>query len=495
MPRRHAAANDKASDISSIFRESMSSFHRSKLATATLAAATLVAFAGLHGCGDDVSPAPPVVDEGKFGSMVDVDEFNIAPQALPVEALRVPPGPISIKSSHLLTNTPAVAQQGTADSPGSPGSCEAQSFGSGLGSYTAARNPDGSIKWDAAQPGNEMSAAYQFALAIKDGFATCSVGKALPYLSRMIGYGSPTTADVPYQPLCSYFASIDLNKTWPDAKRLRIGSFATFNISNPDALALIKGYLANDQAVAFSGAVFKSYGKSVAVTDGVFYDVAANLIPNSGHGQLIVGYDDTLGTPGKTGALLVQNSFGTDWPPKGSGSTAPPGKLYWSYDTFTVSQKLMAVAYPFDPSPPSGTMLTASASTAPVGSIERAFQWAPSTDAAYLVLMHHFADAVRITGVTVKEPAPGADIATGKYGQYISSGYTYLRRTDGKQFLAGTYQVSIAATTLEGAAVSYTASVAVGHAEPAAPAAASMSGAAGSLFDTLGSAVTPTTGN
>lgn len=464
---------------------------------AAAAALALLAFAALPGCSDDTTPGPiaPAADDGKYGSFVDETDFNVAAQALPVEALRDPPGPIPLASSHRLSNLPAVSQQGTAASPGSPGTCEAQSFGYGLGSYTAARNVDGSVKWDASQPGNEMSVAYQFAQSVKEGSATCPAGgQALPYLSRLVGYGSPTTTDVPYQPSCAYFASIDLGKSYPDAKRLRIGSFATFKMTQPNAIALIKGYVMNGQAVAFSGGVFKEYAKAPVLTEGVFYDVAANIIPDSGHGQLVVGFDDTVGATGKKGALLVQNSFGTDWPPKSSNSIAPAGMLYWAYDTFAVSQKLMAVAYPYDGSTPTGTMLGGTPSSAPVAAIKRAFQWSSGNDdTTYLIFMHHLADAVRITSVAVQEPSPGTALAGGTYGQFISNGYTYFKRTDGKQFLPGTYQVKMQATAIDGTALTYTASVTVGASAPSKPAAASMKDAAGKLFDSIGKAATLST--
>jgi len=447
----------------------------------------------LSSCGDDTwTPPPPVAaDDGQYGSIPETDEFNLAAIALPVEALRVPPAPLPPGMRKILQNTPAVSQQGTAKAPGSPGTCEAQSFGYGLGSYTAARNPDGSTKWDAALPANEVSAAFQFALAMNQGFASCPKGgKALVYLSRLTAVGSPTVADVGYMPDCSYLEKIDVARTYAAASRMRIGSFATISVAQPDALDLIKGYLANDQAIAFSGPVYKGYASSLALTNGVFYDVPANLIPDSGHGQLIVGFDDTLGSSTKPGALLIQNSFGTDWPPAAAGSIAPAGKLWWSYETFLKSQKLMAVAYPHDPTPPSGTFLAPSVMTAPAAAIERAWQWAPvAGGAVYFIFMHHLADPVRLMSVTVKEPVTGKETVTGQYGQYLSKGYTYFRRADGNAFLAGTYAVRVDAVLLDGTAVTYSGNVEVGAPAPYAPAAASMQAAAGKLFDSTGKAV------
>ena len=107
-----------------------------------VATGAAMAFAALGGCGDDVTPAPE--DLGEYGSVGNDEEFGNAPQALPVAALRDPPLPLTLPASVTLTNLPAIAQQGTPpNANGSPGTCEAQSFAYGLGSYTAARAPDG----------------------------------------------------------------------------------------------------------------------------------------------------------------------------------------------------------------------------------------------------------------------------------------------------------------------------------------------------------------
>jgi hypothetical protein len=453
--------------------------------------ALMAAFAGIAGCGGSSGGGPVVQpDDGQYGSVLNFKEFDTAPHALPAEALNVPPIPLVLPSKALLTNTPAVSMQGTAQHPGSPGTCEAQSFGYGLGSYTAARAPDGAILWDAALPGNEVSAAYQFALAVEKGYATCPKGgQALEYLSRLIAFGSPSAADVPYKPSCDYFANINLTQPYPNAVRLRIGSFATFHIQVPEALERIKGYLANGQAVAFSGRVLENYGTGPTLTDGVLYET--KIIENSGHGQVLVGYDDSLGTPGKTGALLVQNSFGTAWPPASAGpSPAPPGKIYWSYNSFLKTQLLGAVAYPRDPSPPSGTVLDASDPAAPVASITRAFQWAPAGRSdVYLIFLHQFAEPVQITGLGITEPAPGQETAAAGYGQFISTGYTYLVRSDGNEFLPGDYNLKFQAQLSDGTVVTYSGMIAVGDALPTTPASASMAASKGPIFDTVGLAV------
>ena len=451
---------------------------------ASLIAAVLFASAGAataqQNCTDDGS--------GRFGAVLDFDEFNSAVQALPPAAFLTPRVQPPLPSSSYLSNLPAVSQQGTVAMPGSPGSCEAQSFGYGLGSYTAARLPNGSHKWIAALPENSVSAAYLFAWGVFKNFAQCPKGGvALVYLNQLVGFGAPTRARIPYQADCSYFSAISQQRgfpnDYPDMKRFRIGSYAAFNIhDNPLALQTIKQYIANGQPVAFSGYVLCGYGLDLPMQDGVIYEtsyvIGADGQP-AGHGQLVVGYDDNVGTPGNQGALLIQNSFGTGWPASAgaTSSIAPPGMAYWSYNSFEQTQKLAAVAYPRDPGPAAGVRLSGSRQ-APLASVRSAFQWAPESWTAaptYLILTHFFQEPISIIHISLTEPG-GQTTANGRYGQNINTGYTYLKRTDGNAFVSGSWGVSIEGNDMSGNPVSYTGSIQVGQAQPNSPPEASMAG-------------------
>jgi hypothetical protein len=438
------------------------------LVTAVLFASTDAATAQQN-CTDDGS--------GPFGSVLDFDAFNHAVQALPPAAFLTPRVQPRLPSNSYLSNLPAVSQQGTAAMPGSPGSCEAQSFGYGLGSYTAARLPNGSHKWIAALAENSVSPAYLFAWGIWSGFAQCPRGEALVYLNQLVGFGAATRARIPYQPNCSYFSTIPQQRgfpdDYPDMKRFRIGSYAAFNIhDNPQALLRIKQYIANGQAVAFSGYVLCGYGLNLPMQDGVIYETSYVIGQNgqpTGHGQLVVGYDDNVGRPGNRGALLIQNSFGTDWPASAgaTSSIAPAGMAYWSYNSFEQTQQLAAVAYPREPGPPAGVRLSGSR-RAPLASIKSAFQWAPDgpLPTAYLILTHFFQEPVLFSHVSLTEPGGQAITATGAYGQNLSTGYTYLKRTDGNAFISGTWAVSLQGTDITGNPVSYSGSIQVGQSEP-----------------------------
>lgn len=426
---------------------------------------------------------------GPYGSLLDTEEFNQAVQALPPAAFLTPRAQPPLSSHAYLSNLPAVSQQGTAAMPGSPGSCEAQSFGYGLGSYTAARRSDGLPKWIAALPENSVSPAYLFAWGIANGYAQCPKGEALPYLNHLVGFGAPTRARVPYEPDCSYFESTipqqrGFPDNYPDMKRFRIGSYAVFSISNDPQAAVqrIKEYIANGQAVAFSGYVLCGYGLNLPMQDGVIYETSYVIGQNgqpAGHGQVVVGYDDDVGTPGNQGGLLIQNSFGSEWPASAgaTSSIAPPGMAYWSYNSFEQTQKLAAVAYPRAPGPPAGVRLSGSPH-APLASITQAFQWAPDgpSPSTYLILTHFFQEPVSLSHISLTEPSGQAITATGGYGQNINTGYTYLQRNDGNAFISGTWAVSLQGTDKNGGPVSYTGSVEVGHAEPNSPPEASMAG-------------------
>jgi hypothetical protein len=429
---------------------------------------------------------------GPFGSLLDVAEFTASVQALPPAAFFQPPIQPLLPSRAMLTNLPAVSQQGTSTTPGYPGSCEAQSFGYGLGSYTAARTSYGSPKWNPALPQLSVSPAYLYELALTNQKVACGKGTlALQYLSQLVALGAPTRAQVPYQPSCPYLDTIPSQADFPDdypaMQNFRIGSYAAFQIApNPSAaIQMIKQYIANGQAVAFSGYVLCGYGSNVNLQDGVIYETSYSIMANgkpNGHGQVVVGYDDDIGTPGNTGALLIQNSFGSAWPASAGAisSPAPPGMAYWSYNSFEKTQQLAAVAFPRAPWWPAGvTLATLSHSpNAPRALIARAFQWAPASgpQATYLILNHLFEDPVLLETVTLTEPGAKPVTATAAYGQYISTGYSYLARTDGNGFLPGMWTVSLAGTDASGNAVAYTGQVSVGAPRPQVPSAASMAG-------------------
>ncbi len=410
-----------------------------------------------------------------YGAILAPEDITASVKALPPEALSGKSAK-KLPSRVKLGNLPPVAQQGTPAKPGQPGTCEAQSFGYGLGSYTAARDASGETKWNASLPQNATSAAYLYTLIHSRTGQQCPAGsKGVDYLSQLTAYGAANRAQVPYQPSCQYLDGININYDFPGMDRFRIGSYAVIPVAgSADAVDRIKSHINAGQAVAFTGLVLCGYGLSPVFEKGVIYETST--IPGSGHGQLLVGYDDKQGKSGAKGALLVQNSFGLSWPPADSGSAAPPGMAYWSYGTFADTQFLAAVAYP-RADKPGKVRLTGSVLGAPSASLERGYQWTPEQGGGvYLILNHVFSTPVMLNEVTLTEPNGSSVKVTAAYGQHISAGYSYVKREDGKAFLPGTYQVKLRAAGLDGTEVTYSGKVKVKKLKGAGLSAASMQG-------------------
>lgn len=199
----------------------------------------------------------------------------------------------------------------------------------------------------------------------------------------------------------------------------------------------------------------------------------------AGHGQLVLGYDDNVGTPGDQGALLIQNSFGTGWPASAgaTSSLAPLGMAYWSYNSFEQTQHLAAVALSTRArSARRCETLRQPARAARLNHRRISMGARRPTPKAYLILTHFFQEPVLLSHVSLTEPGGQAITATGSYGQNLSTGDTYLQRTDGNAFISGTWAVSLQSTNMNGNSVTYTGSIEVGQSEPNSLPEASMAG-------------------
>lgn len=412
--------------------------------------------------------APPADALGQFGSFVDEAEFARRAQALKPEILAALAGTYpnlrsllgDKKPRHVLPNLPPVSTQGTPAHFGSPGSCEAQSFGYGLGTYTASTSPVGGFD-ASSSPANCISAAWLYANLHQLDNQTCPTGsKAFAYLDQLVAAGAPSEAQVPYKPDCTYLVAkstanpggIDLDIAhYVGVDKFRIGSsYAIGKIQNAQAtyLPLFKSYLRTGHAIAFSGLVANGYASSTAsmMYNGAFDPPASSFKADSGHGQLIVGFDDSLG---HTGALLVQNSFGPGWPGVSGAPALLMGRIWWTYEAFFASQKCAAIAYPLviphPPRPLPGTPLNPGTPGAPEASImEVASPLDGATGEGHLVMQHAFAQPMMLDTVTVKT-ATGATL-THRYGGAMAQGHTYV--TQRGAFAPGTYGVTLAARTI-----------------------------------------------
>jgi hypothetical protein len=389
---------------------------------------------------------------GHFGSLLNRQEFDQAPHVLDPNILALFQSQSALRGivkvgpakRHVLTGLPPIFMQGTAKSLGYPGSCEACSFGYGLGTYAAARGFNG---FDPLPRTNHVSVAWLFSWAQRTQSKTgCGGSLALPYLGLLVSNGAPSAVQVPYKPSCPYIAGISTTTdTYPGIGKFKIGSYKALpNFLNGQSTYLkwFKQYLNADHAIAFSGLVANGYDNpATAMFNGAF--APTGFITGSGHGQMIVGYDDSLG---HTGAFLVQNSFGVDWPYMGATTPLMKGRLWSTYESFFASQGFGAVAYPI-PRPvifPRTVILNSPTPQAPVARILEAVR-ANLNGESFVALEINFdqpvkLNAVRVTPLRAQSPVVAAYNAPIKYG--------YARVIRRAPFPAGRYAVELDAHTL-----------------------------------------------
>lgn len=351
------------------------------------------------------------------GSFVRVDHFAAAPQAADPDDLAGTPlhrGRDGRAARVVLANLPPIVDQADLQS------CEAHAFGYGLGGYTAAHHADGRLRHSLATPAMQPSRAWLFAHELKEGGFRCRQGTfALGYLEQLAAAGAPSERDVPYRADCAYIERIDLSlERYPRAHDFRIGSYRTMVIRHAETAQMLprfKAHLANGHVIAFCGNTGADYDDPV-LREGV-YHADAGFTANSGHGQIVVGYDDARG---RHGAFLVQNSWGTAWP-----KAAPGGRIWWDYDTFFGSQTCAAIAYPAKHGPPQGHALHASVAGAPAATISGVRSAPYAKDRYELILVHEFSSPVRLERVALKPPHGHAiESAT---AATLSNGYSIVQ--------------------------------------------------------------------
>lgn len=409
---------------------------------------------------------------GRWGAEISARDFTgvlegLSPSALIGTPLQVtnPASP----SSHavILTNLPSISTQGVPASVGSPGSCEAQSFGYCLGAYTAARNTNGSVKWPASDAANQPSAAWLYQWehhVLEHDGRVCPKGSgAKPYADKLVTDGAPSTAAIPYNPHdlttvaaeCAYITGLDVTTMPPGSSRLLIGSYKVYPHVKASDLGHFKELIRHGHAIAFSGLVAKGYGvQSPPLVNGAFTAPQGFKNP-SGHGQVIVGYDDSKGPHG---AFLVQNSFGPSWNPGPTSDHGRNGRIWWDYDAFFASQKYALIMFSNAPMTGAGTALHASAA-GPRFVVASATVHTDAKGKHHLVLVTQSSEAVTITELHVA-PHAGRQ-ATVKLNETMRLGYQYVTRRGKKAFPPGPCKVTYTVKTQAGATVSYSGTVQV----------------------------------
>jgi hypothetical protein len=393
-----------------------------------------------------LSAVNPGEETADFGALLDAQSPQDALEMLSPQALANLP-PIATPARVVLTHVPpVVAQGGELHDLGSPGTCEAQSFAYGLGSSIASLTSSGTALRNVTLAENQVSRAWMYAKQtheIDDG--RCGGTRAYWYLNELVLNGSASEAQIPYEPNCSYLEAVDTHVEPIGAQRFTIAGFSARKINSDllnEVLPIMKAILAAGFPIAFSGTVPSGYIRGLSLKDGVYYPVSWQL--NSGHGQFIIGYDDTIGDANLgRGAFLVQNSFGPFWPFVKTPNPAGGGRIWYAYKNFFEGQTLVATGYPLRDRT-SGIPLRTADSTAPSVTVTRAYQWSPIPSRVYLIVQLACAAPMRLKRIALTEHPPTSVTATGYYADnFLSQNYALLQRNDGHAFLHGRYTIAI----------------------------------------------------
>jgi hypothetical protein len=406
------------------------------------------------------------LNNGDFGADIDGVDFAgllkpLHPHALTgtvMETLNAAP----VGASRVvLENLPSVATQGVPHALGNPGSCEAESFGYGLGTYTAARKPNGDRKWDASLPQNQVSCAWLYNWQHVDrGSAACPSGSAcVPYAQKLVATGAPSTKDFPYNPgdattalaVCNNLQTYPTSPLPAGSARFIVGSYKGYSgIQNQKAqyLDTFKALIRAGHAIAFSGLVPKKVYciEKPPLVNGAF--TAPDGYPTGGgHGQLIVGYDDSKGP---NGAFLVQNSFGPGWNPGPANAVGANGRIWFGYDAWFEGQQFALIMFPDSAEPPGGIRLQASAGDAPVVFIKEGRRYMKN-GSAFLNLILHGSNAFTVNQIEVTGPKGLTSSQT--LNEVIRFGYAYVERKP--EYEPGHYKVKLTGKYNNGLDVTY----------------------------------------
>jgi hypothetical protein len=375
--------------------------------------------------------------DGRYGSIISPTLFSgvqgfLSPSVLSGSYLAVADAFAPGTSRVVLDNLPPVMAQGAGSRLGWPGTCESCSYGYGLGGYTASRDMRGPRSgWNGSDPHDQPSAAwlYQWVHRYSNVARSCPQGSlCVPYLQHLLRFGAPSAAQVPYNPgsaatvpaLCEYIQSLDTAATFPGSERFIIGSYKGLHIHanrQTEYVALFTELVRNRHAISFSGLVPNGYVKPQLDRRGV-YRATNGFVPKSGHGQVIVGYDDSLQ------AFLVQNSMSSTWNPGDANDVARNGRIWYSYDSFFAGQQVAALMFPRPPDAVPGITLETQTPNAPEIAVVNAIARSNGTK-SYLLLVLRGTTPINVRSFAASDVGGTSRFAT-PINELMRLGYRYI---------------------------------------------------------------------
>jgi hypothetical protein len=417
---------------------------------------------GLSGRG---FPANASELDGKYGGEnFDPGEFKGVQQFLPPSMLArtflAVNDPFPANATRVvLENLPPVMRQGA------PGSCEADSFGYCLGGYTATRDVHGAkVNWSASDPNNTPSAAWLYQWAHGIAHRSCPAGsRSVVYPQHLLAEGAPSTAQAPYNPqnltgvaLCQYIEGLNMTARYSGSERFVIGSYKAVNLTTAtaDFLPTFKELLRNRHAIAFSGLVPKGYGAPKPPLMKNAYTAPRGFIKGSGHGQVIVGFDDSQGP---IGAFLVQNSFGPGWNPGDPDDPGHNGRIWYGYNAFFRGQSYALIMFPSAQGDVSGTSLRASVANAPSLKVVNAVRNQVSGKST-LAFVFSASAPLNMKSIVAQNQKTGTRYSV-NLNEMMRLGYHYVWR-NGNAYPAGAYEMTVRALS-NGTQVTYSGAITV----------------------------------
>lgn len=398
-------------------------------------------------------------DEGTGAELPTAEEVRNAPKALDPKETDDDNESSDEPAQFTLSPLPPVINQANLNS------CGACSFGYALTSFLVNK----ANHTDPTDPNNEVSPAFMYHVAlINYGASGCSYTRASNYFDALVKNGAASWAEAPYPTGrkldCSLIQEVDTDFK-PAHKKFRLGSWD--QLEDGSDVDEIKEFLRDGQPVVGLYQLYKSISK---LQNNVWILSGAK---SGSHFMTVVGYDDNMeytdaeGNAHK-GALKVMNSWGTRY--------GDHGFVWIPYATHQETCKYAYTAEAIENKPPSESGGGLSPGQGELtGQVTRAYQ-AVAQRHVDLIIAYQFSDPVTINSVRVTSPS-GKALAERGHVYAAQSGDVYFRRSDGKQFEAGTYKVEFHVTTLDKTAevLTGTCKVAARGTFPQAPPVAAVS--------------------
>jgi hypothetical protein len=248
------------------------------------------------------------------------------PEPVPISAPRrpamAPPSTLTVDPQFL----PPVGKQTTP-------SCFVWSSTYGCATFAAAQagnyQPTGAN--DQASPGYTYVKVLEM---VDTPSGTCTGGqivKCFDYLKQQGGTPTMATAGTPVG--CGAVWDQYGTNTLPPDGRFAVECWSQVQVTGPDGIAYVRAVISLGIPLVYGTRLSTDFSSYKGTPSPYVGNGKIAKLPSGkpvGHCMVIIGYDDNAGGEG-VGAVLIQNSFGTEWGTTWNGSG---GFVWMAYETF-----------------------------------------------------------------------------------------------------------------------------------------------------------------